>query len=211
MMPRPSASPVAVTTGPLTVLGQYRQTYLVATDGEDLLLVDQHTAHERVRFEALQSRAEKRAAESQMLLAPLVLTLPPPLRASMEESLEPLAALGYDLEPFGGDAVRIRAVPALLRAGDPAAELKAVLEQVAEREGTDWAVAGVRDRLAATLACHSAVRAGQALNLEAMSAIVRELALTAHPTLCPHGRPTLVRLPREDVSRWFGRAGWRRQ
>jgi DNA mismatch repair protein MutL len=208
--PAPSSS-AAGTTGPLSILGQYRLTYVIATDGEDLLLIDQHTAHERVRFEALQERAEKRAAESQMLLTPLVLTLPPRLRGLMETSLESLVALGYDLEPFGGDAIRIRAVPALLRTGDAAAELQAVLEELAEREGSDWAVAGVRDRLAATLACHSAVRAGQPLNGEAMAAIVRELQRTAHPTLCPHGRPTIVRIPREDVTRWFGRGGWKRQ
>jgi DNA mismatch repair protein MutL len=210
----PGAAPAPVTTataGPLTALGQYRLTYVVATDGEDLLLVDQHTAHERVRFEALQERAEKRAAESQMLLTPLVFTLPPRLRALMQTSLDELLSLGYDLEPFGGDSVRVRAVPALLRAGNPAAELQAVLEDVTERESSEWAVAGVRDRLAATLACHSAVRAGQALNVETMSAILRELGRTAHPTLCPHGRPTIVRLPREDVTRWFGRGGWRRQ
>jgi DNA mismatch repair protein MutL len=199
------------TAGPLTALGQYRLTYVVATDGEDLLLVDQHTAHERVRFEALQERAEKRAAESQMLLTPLVFTLPPRLRGLMQASLDALLSLGYDLEPFGGDSVRVRAVPALLRAGNPAAELQAVLEDLTEREGSEWAVAGVRDRLAATLACHSAVRAGQPLNVETMSAILRELGRTAHPTLCPHGRPTIVRLPREDVTRWFGRGGWKRQ
>jgi len=210
--PAPATAPlVAGPAGPLTVLGQYRLTYVVATDGEDLLLVDQHTAHERVRFEGLQERAGKRTAESQMLLTPLVFTLPPRLRALMETSLEALLSVGYDLEPFGGDAVRVRAVPALLKAGDPAAELQAVLEDLAEREGSEWAVAGVRDRLAATLACHSAVRAGQPLNLEAMSSILRELGRTAHPTLCPHGRPTIVRLPREDVTRWFGRGGWKRQ
>ena len=207
-----SPAPVATSgAGPLTILGQYRLTYVVATDGDDLLLVDQHTAHERVRFEVLQQRAEQRAAESQMLLAPFVLTLPPRLRGLMETTLEPLLSLGYDLEPFGGDAVRVRAVPALLRAGDAGAELQAILEELADREGSDWAVASVRDRLAATLACHSAVRAGQPLNGETMTAIVRELQRTAHPTLCPHGRATIVRLPREDVTRWFGRGGWKRQ
>jgi DNA mismatch repair protein MutL len=206
-----SAPMTTATAGPLTALGQYRLTYVVATDGEDLLLVDQHTAHERVRFEALQERAEKRAAESQMLLTPLVFTLPPRLRGLLQTSLDALLSLGYDLEPFGGDSVRVRAVPALLRAGNPAAELQAVLEDLTEREGSEWAVAGVRDRLAATLACHSAVRAGQPLNLDTMSAILRELGHTAHPTLCPHGRPTIVRIPREDVTRWFGRGGWRRQ
>ncbi|PYP99201.1 MAG: hypothetical protein DMF82_25670 [Acidobacteria bacterium] len=207
-----SPAPVAPSgAGPLTILGQYRLTYVVATDGDDLLLVDQHTAHERVRFEILQQRAEQRAAESQMLLAPFVFTLPPRLRGLMETTLEPLLSLGYDLEPFGGDAVRVRAVPALLKAGDAGAELQAILEELADREGSDWAVASVRDRLAATLACHSAVRAGQPLNGETMSAIVRELQRTAHPTLCPHGRATIVRLPREDVTRWFGRGGWKRQ
>jgi len=208
--PSPTAAPAA-DAGPLTVLGQYRLTYVVATDGEDLLLVDQHTAHERVRFEALQDRAEKRTAESQMLLTPLVFTLPPRLRALMESSREELRSVGYDLEPFGGDSVRVRAVPALLKAGDPGAELQAVLEELAERESSEWAVAGVRDRLAATLACHSAVRAGQPLNVDVMSSILRELGRTAHPTLCPHGRPTIVRLPRADVTRWFGRGGWQRQ
>src|SRR4029077_1495629 len=156
------------------------------TDGEDLLLVDQHTAHERVRFEALQARAEQRAAESQMLLTPAVWTLPPRLRGLMQASLEALRSLGYDLEPFGGDAVRVRAVPALLKAGDPAAELEAVLADLADREGSggavwaaradregwEWAGAGARDRLAASLACHSAFRAGQPLNVEAMSSIL---------------------------------------
>jgi DNA mismatch repair protein MutL len=146
-----------------------------------------------------------------MLLTPLVFTLPPRLRGLMQTSLDALLSLGYDLEPFGGDSVRVRAVPALLRAGNPAAELQAVLEDLTEREGSEWAVAGVRDRLAATLACHSAVRAGQPLNAETVSAILRELGRTVHPTLCPHGRPTIVRLPREDVTRWFGRGGWRRQ
>jgi DNA mismatch repair protein MutL len=210
--PSPTAAPAAASAaGPLTVLGQYRLTYVVATDGEDLLLVDQHTAHERIRFEALQDRAKKRTAESQMLLTPLVFTLPPRLRALMETSREELRSVGYDLEPFGGDAVRVRAVPALLKAGDPGAELQAILEDLAERESSEWAVAGVRDRLAATLACHSAVRAGQPLNVDAMSSILRELGRTAHPTLCPHGRPTIVRLPRADVTRWFGRGGWKRQ
>ena len=86
-----------------------------------------------------------------------------------------------------------------------------ILRDLAEREEADWAVAGTRDRVAATLACHSAVRAGQALNLQSMTAIVRDVLQTAHPTLCPHGRPTLVRIPRDEVSRWFGRTGWRRR
>jgi DNA mismatch repair protein MutL len=82
---------------------------------------------------------------------------------------------------------------------------------VAEREEATFRAASARDRLAATLACHSAVRAGQALPRETMAAIVRDLARTAHPTLCPHGRPTQVRIEPDEVSRWFGRTGWKRR
>ena len=196
---------------PPTVLGQHRNTYVVATDGEDLLLVDQHTAHERVRFERLLAQLERGAAQSQLLLAPFVFTPAPALHAVLEASASDLAALGYEVEPFGGGAVRVRAVPAVLPPGDPARGLEGLLRDVLERESAEWQVAAPRERLAATLACHSAVRAGQPLAPETLRAIVRDLAAATHPTLCPHGRPTSVRIPRAEVTRWFGRAGWRRQ
>jgi DNA mismatch repair protein MutL len=195
----------------VTVLGQHRDIYIVATDGQDLILIDQHTAHERIRFEALLDRAERRAAESQGLLMPIVTELPPPLREPLREHAEMLTLLGYDVEPFGGDSIRISAVPALLGPTDPATTLLGILRDVVEREDADWSVNGARDRLAATLACHSAVRAGQRLNVETMAAIARDLPKTLHPNLCPHGRPTIVRIPQDDVSRWFGRTGWKRR
>jgi DNA mismatch repair protein MutL len=193
------------------VLGQHRLTYIVASDGEELVLVDQHTAHERVRFERLLERAERRMTESQGLLMPAVVELAPSLRPVLEANAPGLRELGYDVEPFGGGATRLRAVPAVLGTRDPGPVLEAILRDLSDRDAADWAVSGIRDRLAATLACHSAVRAGQPLGTEQMSAIVRDLLQTRHRTLCPHGRPTLVRVPREEVSRWFGRTGWRRQ
>lgn len=193
------------------VLGQHRLIYIVASDGEELLLVDQHTAHERVRFEQLLERAGRRLVESQGLLSPAVVELAPALRPVLEAHVEALRELGFDVEPFGGSATRLRAIPAVLGTRDPGPALAAILQDLAERDAADWAVAGTRDRLAATLACHSAVRAGQPLGAEPMSAIVRDLFRTTHRTLCPHGRPTMVRVPREELSRWFGRTGWRRQ
>jgi DNA mismatch repair protein MutL len=192
------------------VLGQHRLVYIVASDGEELLLVDQHTAHERVRFERLLERASRRLVESQGLLTPAVVELPPSLRPLLDASLEALGELGFDVEPFGGGATRLRAVPAVLGTRDPGPALLAILQDLEQREAAEWAVQGSRDRLAATLACHSSVRAGQALGTDQMAAIVRELFATTHPTLCPHGRPTMVRVPREELSRWFGRTGWRR-
>jgi DNA mismatch repair protein MutL len=196
--------------GPV-VLGQHRLVYIVASDGDELLLVDQHTAHERVRFEGLLDRAGRHAVESQGLLEPLVLNLAPDLRPILDAHAEALRELGYDVEPFGGGSTRVRAVPAVLGTRDPGLAIERLLRELKEREAADWTVATTRDRVAATLACHSAVRAGQPLNLEQMASIVRDVFRTAHPTLCPHGRPTMVRLPREELSRWFGRTGWRRQ
>jgi len=216
--PRGALAPGPEAQGPLlddpgpTVLGQHRNTYIVASDGEDLLIVDQHTAHERVRFEALQSRlGSARRVEAQVLLAPLVLRLSPELMAVLEGGQRDLADLGFDVEPFGGGSVRLATVPAVLSGRDPGAVLEDVLRDLREREGTRWVVSAARDRLAATVACHSAVRAGQPLGPETMRAIVRDLARTEQPNLCPHGRPTRVHVPRDDVSRWFGRTGWRRQ
>jgi len=193
------------------VLGQHRNTYIVATDGEELRLVDQHTAHERVRFERILKTLEQRKPEAQLLLAPAVVPLAPGLLPLVEAHLEALRELGYDLEPFGGGSMRLRSVPALLSGRDPAASLENLLRDFERREEGEWIVDTPRDRMAATLACHSSVRAGQSLALETMTVIVRELGQTAHPTLCPHGRPTIVSIPRDEVSRWFGRTGWRRR
>jgi DNA mismatch repair protein MutL len=205
----PTVAPT--TAAPLTVIGQHRNTYILVSGGEDLVLVDQHTAHERVRYESLLDRMAARAVESQVLLLPLVITLPPELRPLVEAHASLLLDLGFEIEPFGGDSLRVRAVPALLGTRDPGPALEAMLRDLLEREATDWIVTGARERLAASLACHSAVRAGQPLSRESMTAIVQDLGRTAHPNLCPHGRATTVRIPQDDVSRWFGRSGWKRR
>ena len=203
--------PPPVAAPPPNVIGQHRNTYILVSGGEDLVLVDQHTAHERVRYEALLERVASRAVESQVLLLPIVTTLPPDLRPVAEANAGLLLDLGFDIEPFGGGALRVRAVPALLGTRDPGAALESMLRDLREREATDWIVTGARERLAASLACHSAVRAGQPLSRESMTAIVQDLGRTEHPNLCPHGRATTVRIPRDEVSRWFGRSGWKRR
>jgi DNA mismatch repair protein MutL len=203
-------APLFEPAGP-TVLGQHRNTYIVATDGEDLILVDQHTAHERVRYEALRNADQVQRVESQMLLLPVVFTLPPRLRPVLDGIEDDLRAVGYDVEPFGGDAVRVSAVPSVLAGRDPAVGLEQVLRDVLERENAGGELAEARHRVFATIACHSAARGGQPLPRETMTAIVAGLWQAAQPAVCPHGRPTRVRVPRDDVSRWFGRTGWRRQ
>jgi DNA mismatch repair protein MutL len=201
----------AAQTEPVRVLGQHRNCYLIATDGEELVLLDQHTAHERVLFERVLAEQAARAPVAQGLLVPAVVRLPPRLRPVLQEAQETLAALGFDVEPFGGDDVRIATVPASLAGRDPGPALLALLTDVVDREAADWAVAGTRHKVAATIACHAAVRAGQPLTLPVMQAIAVGLAATEQPTLCPHGRPTRVRIPQDEVARWFRRTGWTRQ
>ena len=193
------------------VLGQHRRTYVVASDGEELLLVDQHTAHERVRYELILEQLQRGTPAAQMLLVPIVCDVPPRLRPLLETQAPLLRAIGYDVEEFGGSSLRIAAVPALLPAGDHGAALLAVLADLAEREEGGFAVREPVQKLAATVACHSSVRAGQALAREPMVRLLADLLKTEHPGLCPHGRPTMVRVPQGEVTRWFGRTGWRRQ
>jgi DNA mismatch repair protein MutL len=216
-LPRPMGSGAVAPPTPLltpaapTVLGQHRNTYIVASDGDDILLVDQHTAQERVLFERIRERRAKQGIESQLLLSALTVDLSPDVAALLEEHAVLINALGFDAEPFGGGSVRLRAVPALLGSRDPGVTLQGILRDLLERDAAEWAVAGAEDRLAATLACHASVRGGEPLRQEVMTVIVRDLFAATHPGLCPHGRPTSMRIPREDVARWFGRAGWRRQ
>jgi len=209
--PAAAASVSLFQAGPPSVLGQHRNTYIVASDGEELLLVDQHTAHERVRFERVVARLQAREPESQLLLVPQVARFEPRLLPMFEEHAETLRDLGWDAEPFGGGSVRLRAIPPLLAGRDPAAALQALLRDLLEREASQWIVKDARSRAAATLACHSSVRAGQPLGAETMARIVTDLGAAEQPTLCPHGRPTIVRVPAADVSRWFGRTGWARE
>jgi DNA mismatch repair protein MutL len=133
------------------------------------------------------------------------------LLALVEAHHEDLHLLGFEIEDFGSGSVRLRAVPAVLGGRDPASAVRDLLTDFLERGSEQWVVEGSRERLAATIACHSAVRAGQPLSRESMAAILHDLDSCRNPGLCPHGRPTRVRIPREDIARWFGRTGWRRQ
>lgn len=191
-------------------LGQYRDTYIVAVFEGDLWLFDQHTAHERARFESILARKAEEALESQRLLMPSVVDLSPSLRLLAEECLEELRHLGFEIEDFGGRSLSVSALPALLAGRPPAEALGAVLRQLDGAANRHWAVEGRKHRLAASLACHSAVRAGERLTLSTMQAVVSGLAATEQPEFCPHGRPTRHRIAKDEIARWFERTGWRR-
>jgi DNA mismatch repair protein MutL len=192
------------------VLGQFRDTYIVAALDGDLWLFDQHTCHERARFEQIEKRKKGERAQSQALIEPAVVQVSPGLTLLAEESSLELYDLGFEIEAFGAGSLLVRSIPHLLSGRDPAEAVTRVLRQLEEGSDTHWAVEGRAHRLAASLACHSAVRAGQKINPATMQEIVSGLLRAEFQDYCPHGRPTRHRIPKEDVARWFERTGWRR-
>lgn len=185
----------------LRVLGQLHRTYIVAEGPEGMYLIDQHAAHERVLYEKLSAEQAAHQVVRQTLLEPMLVELTPQQSMVMEENREALAALGFDLEPFGGDTYLLRAIPASLSKADITSALAEMLD---EGEETPY-LPRWQDRALATIVCHSAVRAGQVLSIEEMRDLVRQLEETALPYTCPHGRPTVIRLSSAQLERQFGR------
>ncbi len=188
----------------LRVVGQIRQTYIVAEGGSGMYLIDQHAAHERVVFDQIRQRMQDGERPSQPLLAPLAAELSASQAATLESYSDLLTGYGFVLEPFGERAWLVRALPAGLasRANpDPAAALCDLLDAVA----VEQVVMEREDALAATVACHGSVRAGTTLAQEEMDALLRQLQTTENPHNCPHGRPTVVHFTEYQLEREFGR------
>ncbi len=185
----------------LRVLGQVAATYIIAEGPEGMYLIDQHAAHERVVLERLLAEAERAAVEAQRLLEPLVVDLEPAQLEVVEGYGEELRALGFEIEPFGGRAIAVRAVPAVTARRDPRETLLGILDEVAQGgRGTSKFEA-----LAMTTACHSAIRAGQVLSLAEMRELIAQLERCTAPRACAHGRPTMLHLSQEELERQFSR------
>jgi DNA mismatch repair protein MutL len=180
------------------VVGQIEDTFIVAHTADEVFFVDQHVAHERVLFERLRGDLERGALASQELLFPMPLELAPARLRALERVHPELSRLGFALEGFGGSAILLRAVPSLLRAED-LARLADELARELEEEGQ--ASSPVLDRLLAFVACRAAIKAHQALAPEEMAQVLTDLAETATPYYCPHGRPIVSRIPLGEIKR----------
>ncbi len=185
----------------LRALGQVGTTYVVAEGPEGLYLIDQHAAHERVLFERFLAAQAASSVERQGLLEPVSVELSPPQQALVQELAEALEEGGFALEPFGERTYLVRAIPAALKEKDVA---QAVLEFL-DILGREDAVSDRGERVAVSLACHSAIRAGQALSQEEMRELLRQLEETEMPRTCPHGRPTMIHLSADALAREFRR------
>jgi len=200
--PQPGAS--APSIRPMIPLGQFRDTFIIAVDDEGIAIIDQHVAHERVLFERTMERLTAGRLQSQRLLHPLLLDLTPDGRQALVAHAADLERLGFEVEEFGGDSVRVCATPALLDAESAAAAVRALAQDL---EGLDRGarVEETLKRIAATIACHAAVKANYPLTYDKMVHILAELRATAYSTICPHGRPVMLRLTRREVEKNFGR------
>jgi len=189
---------------PLIPLGQFRDTFIIAMDDEGVAIIDQHVAHERVLFERVMEKLTAGRLESQRLLVPMTIDLSPSAVQALANRSAELERFGFELEPFGATTVKVTSVPALLKPEDCSKALVALGEDL---DGLDRG-AQVQDalrRIAATTACHAAVKANYPLTYEKMLHILEELRATAYSTVCPHGRPVMLKLTRREIEKNFER------
>ncbi len=191
--------------GGCRLIGQFLHSYLVAQRGEELLLIDQHAAHERVLYHAFISRPPERRGSQ--LTIPLHLEMPPAWREQFAGIKPFLEEAGFKLEPFGDNSYILRAVPFSIRGGQES-EIYTILEQLFQ--GEPAAGEDERERILKTVACHRAVKARQPLAHSEAEQLLRDWEQTPGAAHCPHGRPTVIRFHRDELDRGFQRKGGRR-
>ena len=185
-------------------LGQLNESFIIATDNEGLLLIDQHVAHERVLFDKYRALESNRQSESQQLLIPETFDLTPAQVSVFDDVASELEHYGFELMRLSGRTVAIKATPADLPAGEARNMLAELLDTVdGEKKGS--ARETLRDEIAASLACHAAIKVNMVLTPEKMRWLIDRLLKTSSPTTCPHGRPVILRLATRDILKGFHR------
>jgi len=189
-------------TGGPAVLGQYENMYVVAAGEDGLLVIDQHNAHERVLFDKYREIDRLKLWPRKTLLIPLLLELPPSTAVNLDENGAMLEDLGFRVEAMGGRSYALKEYPDLFKAEEAGEVFLGLLEEAGGTRPEDR-----RDRMLATMACKSAIKAGEPLTREKMGYLVDELFKTSQPALCPHGRPIVVRVEKSTIDKGLGRRG----
>ena len=199
----PAVSPEtpAVALPILRVLGQLSNSYIIAEGPDGLYLIDQHAAHERILFEKIKYQRSQHQIEVQGLLEPATFEVNPKEEETLKLHYEDLAEFGFSIEPFGDRTYLVRAVPTLLQNKDWAGTVRELLASLSGGDKSDW-----WETIAISIACHSAVRAGQALTDDEMRELIRQLEQTSIPNTCPHGRPTIIHISTGQLRKEFGRS-----
>jgi DNA mismatch repair protein MutL len=196
-------SPETLSTN-IRPLGQLEESFIIATDDEGLLLIDQHVAHERVLFDKYRALEQARHPESQQLLVPETFDLTPAQAAVFDQLAPELEVYGFELMRLSGRTVAIKATPADLPASEARNMLSELLDTVDAEKKTN-ARETLRDEIAASLACHAAIKVNMPLAPEKMRWLIDRLLQTSSPTTCPHGRPVILRLKMRDILKGFHR------
>ena len=183
---------------------QIHQSYIVLQTRDGMFILDQHAAHERVLYERVMLSVESEGMSGQRLLFPVDVKLAPQWITILAQLLEKFSAIGFEIEIADSDKAMIMSVPSFLRTGDYAAVFKEILGEVAEYY---FDSPNVMKNFSATIACHSAIKAGQALTQDEMSALFDSLFACDDPFHCPHGRPTIIKFTLSDFEKMFGRKG----
>jgi DNA mismatch repair protein MutL len=186
-------------------LGQLRDSFIIATDLTGLILIDQHVAHERVLFENYLRQKLAGMLEVQRLLMPIVVELPPRQLVILEHIIPELTQNGFEVDPFGPRTIAIKTAPAILKAGAVEKLLRELLDGL-ERETQVMNIDALKRKIAATVSCHAAIKINTPLDETKMRWLVGELMKTDVPTVCPHGRPIILRYDLREIERAFKRA-----
>jgi len=191
---------------PLRVVGQVGAMYIVAEGPAGMFLIDQHAAHERIMYERFMAQGYGTLAGAiprQHLLEPLTLHIGHELTGLVAEHLDKLQAVGYELEPFGGDTFLVRAVPSVMAGEDPISALEEIARGLAEER--NLVGEALENRLVKMVCKRASIKAGQILSDIEMAELVRQLEACQSPRTCPHGRPTMLQLSAGDLEKAFGR------
>jgi len=185
----------------LRVLGQLANTYIIAEGPDGLYLIDQHAAHERILYDRISTQWAQKEVEVQGLLQPITIEFSPREEETLRASKEFLAEFGFTIEPFGNRSYLIRAIPALVARANIIEIISVLLDNLANKQSPNpW-----EEKIAQSLACHGAIRAGQQLSNEEMRELIKQLEQTKQPRACPHGRPTMIHLSAHQLEKEFGR------
>ena len=180
---------------------QINLTYIISAKGDDLIIIDQHAAHERIMYEKIKNKI---ISGTQNLLVPKTLEIEPKEFALISDNLEEISQIGFDLEIFGKNMIMVRGIPAALKIQN----LDTAINEILSELSSAFRIKSIEERREAVwkmMACKSAVKSGDKLSYAEMDGLIRELFATSNPTTCPHGRPTLVKISKADMEKMFGR------